>query len=122
MRNQHIKRIQRKKPFPQNRATAAYGLNFYKLFWVFFIGCFAGVVVETLWCMATWHKIESSTGLVLGPFNPVYGFGAVLMTICLYRFRHKRDLWIFLTGIVLGDAFEYLCSFVQEKLFGTVSW
>ena len=26
----------------------AHGLNFYKLFWVFLIGCFAGVVVETV--------------------------------------------------------------------------
>ena len=55
----------------------ARGMNFYKLFWVFFIGCFLGVVVETLWCLATRFHYESRVGLVYGPFNLVYGFGAL---------------------------------------------
>ena len=28
------------------------GLNFCKLFWIFVIGCFLVVVIETLWCMS----------------------------------------------------------------------
>ena len=31
-------------------------------------------------------------------------------------------LWIFAGGLVLGGAFEYLCSWVQEYLVGTISW
>lgn len=103
-------------------APFAAGLNFYKLFWIFFIGCFVGVVVETLWCLATRHRLESRAGVIYGPFNPVYGFGAVLLTLCLHRLRKKRDLWIFLGSMVLGGAFEYVCSLVQELAFGTVSW
>lgn len=100
----------------------ASGMNFYKLFWVFFAGCFLGVVVETIWCFFRLGRIESRTGLIYGPFNLVYGFGSVLMTITLVRFTGYRDLWIFLIGSLLGGIFEYVCSFVQEKLFGTVSW
>lgn len=103
-------------------APFAAGLNFYKLFWIFFIGCFVGVVVETLWCLATRHRLESRAGVIYGPFNPVYGFGAVLLTLCLHKLRGKRDLWIFLGSMVLGGAFEYVCSLVQELAFGTVSW
>ena len=55
-------------------ASFAEGLNFYKLFWVFFIGSFLGVVIEVLFCLATQHRLESRTGLVYGPFNLVYGF------------------------------------------------
>lgn len=107
---------------PQAKSSFAKGLNFYKLFWIFFIGCFLGVVVEILWCLATLHHYESRQGLVYGPFNLVYGFGALAMTLSLYWLRGKRDSWIFLGGIVIGGAFEYLCSWVQEFLFGTVSW
>lgn len=100
----------------------AYGMNFYKLFWVFFIGCFLGVAVETAWCLFRLHRIESRKGLVYGPFNLVYGFGAVLITICLNRLSPERDLQVFLLGAIIGGGYEYLCSLVQEKLLGTVSW
>lgn len=107
---------------PGKDKSFANGLNFYKLFWIFFIGCIVGVIVETIWCLVTLHKLESRQGLIYGPFNPVYGFGALLMTLLLYKLQGKRDLWIFLGSMVIGGAFEYLCSFVQEKVFGTVSW
>lgn len=61
-------------------------------------------------------------GLVWRPFNLIYGFGAVLLTLCLYRLRRKNDRWIFLGGALLGGGYEYLCSWLQETLLGTVSW
>ena len=100
----------------------AEGLNFYKLFWIFVIGCFLGVVIETLWCMLRFHKIESRKGLVWGPFNLVYGFGALVMTLGLWPVMDCRPSVIFLAGSVLGGGYEYLCSVVQEKVVGTVSW
>ena len=100
----------------------AYGLNFYKLFWVFTIGCFIGVVIETFWCLLLYRKLESRKGLVWGPFNLVYGFGALVMTLGLYPLRESRDLFIFAVGTILGGVFEYICSVVQEKVVGTVSW
>lgn len=110
------------EPQQNQKPPFASGLNFYKLFWIFFIGCFVGVVIETLWCLLTRHRLESRAGVIYGPFNPVYGFGAVLLTLCLHKLSKKRDLWIFLCSMVLGGAFEYLCSLVQELAFGTVSW
>lgn len=100
----------------------ASGMNFYKLFWVFFIGCFLGVVLETIWCFLTRGHFESRTGLIYGPFNLVYGFGALLMTISLVWMSGKRDLYIFVVGSIIGAAFEYFCSYIQQALFGTVSW
>ena len=105
----------------RERSFAA-GMNFYKLFWVFFIGCFLGVVIETVWCLATRFRFESRQGLIYGPFNLVYGFGALFMTLGLSWLSKKRDMWIFVGGFVIGSVFEYLCSFFQEAAFGTVSW
>lgn len=104
------------------KPSFAKGLNFYKLFWVFFIGCFLGVVVETIWVFLHTHHYQNRTGLVYGPFNLVYGFGAVLITLALYWLRTHRDLWIFLGGAIVGSAYEYLCSWLQQMMFGTVSW
>lgn len=106
----------------QKETSFANGLNFYKLFWIFYIGCFAGVLVETIWCRVTNGFFESRTALVLGPFNPVYGLGAVLITVCFVRFSHKKNITIFLGCAVAGAVFEYFCSLFQELAFGTVSW
>lgn len=106
----------------QQNNSFAKGLNFYKLFWVLFTCSFLGVVVETLWLLVRMHTLESRVGLVLGPFNLVYGFGAVLITLVLYPLRDKRDSLIFICGMVLGSAYEYMCSWLQELALGTVSW
>ncbi len=104
------------------RAHFAQGLTFYKLFWVFFIGCFVGVVVEIIWCMITKGHYESRTGLIYGPFNLVYGFGAALLSACLYRFRNRSKIFSFAGGLITGSVVEYVCSWVQEMIFGTTSW
>lgn len=66
-------------------ASFASGLNFYKLVWVFAISCIIGFVLETLFCLVTKGYIESRQGMLYGPFNQVYGFGAVLMVLLLHR-------------------------------------
>lgn len=106
----------------EEKKSFAYGLNFYKLFWIFFIGSFIGVVVEVLFCLLVDHRFESRSGVIYGPFNPVYGFGAVVITMALYWLRNKRDIWVFICGGILGAAFEYVCSWYQETFLGTVSW
>jgi len=100
----------------------AHGLNFYKLFWVFLIGCFLGVIIELIWCAVLYQKFESRAGLIYGPFNPVYGFGALVLSVGLHWLIKKRDLWVFLGSAVLGSAAEFACSWFQEMVFGSVSW
>lgn len=104
------------------RKKTVYRITYKKLFWIFFMGCFMGVLFETLWCLITRHRFESRVGVLYGPFNPVYGIGAVLLTIGLKWIADKRDLWIFLCSMVIGGLFEYICSLLQEIVLGTVSW
>lgn len=109
-------------PLRTKEKSFATGINFYKLFWVFFIGSILGVVLETIWCMITLYKFQNRSGLIYGPFNLVYGFGNVIVTVSLYWLRKKRDLWIFLGGMLVGGGYEYLCSLTQQVIFGTISW
>lgn len=100
----------------------AQGLTFYKLFWVFFIGCFAGVVIETIYCIIQRGHYESRVGLIYGPFNLVYGFGALFLSLALYRFRNRGRVFSFVGGFVVGSVIEYACSWFQEFFFGSTSW
>ena len=101
----------------------AYGVNFYKLFWLFTIGSFIGCILETIvGFVYNGGVFEYRVGLVYGPFIPVYGIGAVMMTLALYKFSRAR-LWIvFLVSAFVGATFEYLTSYFQQMFFGAISW
>lgn len=100
----------------------ARGMNGYKLGLILFIGSFAGVVIELLWCLVRNGYLESRSGLVWGPFNLLYGVGAAALSICLYRFRNRGRWLSFLGGFAIGSAVEYACSWMMEVLFGSKSW
>lgn len=100
----------------------AQGLNIYKILLVCIAGSFAGVVVEMLWAFARYGVIESRRGLVYGPFNLLYGAGAVLLTLALYKYRNRGRLWSFCGGFIVGSVLEYFCSWAQEALLGSRSW
>lgn len=100
----------------------AQGKSFYKLFWVFFIGCFLGVVVERTWCFVRYGLYEPRVGAIYGPFNPVYGLGAWALTMALYPFRNRSKVFSFLGGALVGSGVEYFCSWFQETAFGSASW
>lgn len=100
----------------------AKGINFYKLFIIFFSGSFVGVLIELLWCYLRNGYFESRSGLVYGPFNLVYGIGALVLTMALYRYRNRSWTFSFIGGFVTGSVIEYFCSFFQELLFGSTSW
>lgn len=106
----------------RQEAHFAQGMTFYKLFWVFFIGCFAGVVLETIYCLIQRGHYESRVGLIYGPFNLVYGVGALCLSGALYRFRNRGRVFSFVGGFIVGSVVEYACSWFQEICFGSTSW
>ncbi len=100
----------------------AKGKNFYKCFLILFIGSFVGVIVELLWCFVRHGYFESRSGLVYGPFNLVYGIGALVLTLALFKYRNRSWIYSFIGGFLTGTVVEYLCSYFQEMLFGSTSW
>lgn len=100
----------------------AIGLNPYKLMLICFIGSFAGVIIELIWCLLRNGYLESRSGLVYGPFNLLYGVGALALSASLYKFRNHGSWLSFIGGFFVGSAVEYACSWAQEVVFGSRSW
>ena len=100
----------------------AQGCGFYKLAWLFFIASLLGDLIETVFCRLTMGEWMSRSSLVWGPFSIVWGFGAVLLTVLLYRYRNRSDGFLFLMGTVAGGVYEYMCSVASEIVFGSVFW
>ena len=97
-------------------------LNFFNLFWIFVVCCVLGLIIEVLFHFALYHEYQDRAGLLFGPFSPIYGFGALLMTIALNRF-HDKPVWVvFLVSAVIGGAFEYFTSWIMEFSFGIRAW
>lgn len=118
-------RLSPSRPMLRNRAqteTPYAGITVPKLVFLFVIGCFAGFLLESVYCLVTKGYIESRQGMIYGPFNQVYGFGMVLMVLLLTPLARKGDGTLFLGSALVGGTFEFLCSWLQERVIGTVSW
>lgn len=92
-----------------------------KIFWVFIIGSVIGYAVEMVVGLVQNGHFVSRQGLVFGPFAQVYGLGILAYYLIVPKIKGGY-LKIFFVTMILGGIVEYLCSYFQEILFGTISW
>ena len=97
-------------------------LSFFNLFWIYTIASVVGLVLETVVSAPIDGEWRNRYGLVWGPFSPIYGVGAVLMTLFLHRLRHRNWLLVFLAAALLGGTFEWCAGTVWQDAFGFVAW
>ena len=91
-----------------------------KIFWIFVIGSIFGFFAEMLYALVYTRALEVRQGLIYGPFIQIYGIGAVAYYILTLNVQDPKKA--FFSGMIMGGALEYLCSFFQEIFFGTISW
>ena len=99
-------------------------LDFFNLFWVFVVCSVLGLIIEVVYHMVVVDPgvYQDRAGLLYGPFSPIYGVGAVLMTVALNRFWRANPVIIFLVSAVIGGVFEAAVSWFMQVGFGAVAW
>ncbi len=102
-------------------------LKYVEFFWIFLLGSVIGFVYENLLMFArgNWHLRQ---GLIYGPFIPVYGVGLLIFYLIVKKQNIDKEvkkttlLKVFLVASFLGGLVEYIFSFLQEEIWGTISW
>ena len=87
---------------------------------MFFIFCTVGWIWEVML-----HIVETGSfvnrGFLQGPWLPIYGFGAVLILMLLFRFRNRPLLHALLTVLLCGTV-EYFTHWFLELSKGIRWW
>jgi len=91
-----------------------------KLIAYFLIYSFLGWVLESIFKTIIEKKFVNS-GFLIGPFCPIYGFGAVIMYLFLEQVQ-GRPILAFCLGFVILSAWEYIVGLCLEKIFHTTYW
>lgn len=91
-----------------------------KFFWIFMIGSFLGYIAETAVVLIEEGHYENRQGLIYGPFVQIYGIGAIIYYLFVPKINNKK--FIFPICMIVGGILEYMLSYIQQILFGTISW
>jgi uncharacterized membrane protein len=91
-----------------------------ELIFLFFIYSFVGWLWETVYCSIL-DKHFTYRGFLAGPYCPVYGFAVT--TVLIFTEPIQDNLLIlFLGGIVIATAFEYIAAWFLETFFHMKLW
>ena len=97
-------------------------ITYDKLFWLFLAGSVAGVLVEGLFCLILRGKWESHVVALVGPFNALYGAGAVLFYSIACLLREKKMYIKVLTIMVIATVLELLTGILLADCLGMKAW
>ena len=97
--------------------------NAAQLLWLFFIYSFMGWVTEVV-LKYFQYKRFINRGFLIGPYCPIYGTGAVIVTLGGRLLAPvERSLGMsFLIAFVLCGLLEYMTSYILEKHFHARWW
>lgn len=90
---------------------------------LFFVYAFAGWCIEVILKYIQYHRFINR-GFLTGPVCPIYGCGAVLITVVIGNLASVESglVMTFALSFVICGVVEYLTSLVLEKIFHARWW
>ena len=92
------------------------------LYFIMFL-CYSifGWVIECISCSFNQKRFVHDRGFLIGPYCPIYGYGAMYMYFFLNGYA-SDPIVLFVMGVVGTSALEYFTSYMMEKLFKARWW
>ena len=94
--------------------------NLLQIFLIFFIYSFLGWCAEVVFATLKTGKFVNR-GFLNGCVCPIYGFGYVIVLLCLQYFLNNIIL-LFFASVVLTSLLEFATGFALEKIFNKKWW
>lgn len=93
--------------------------EFFILCGLFLIYSFVGWIIEVVYSFIVEHKFINR-GFLVGPLVPIWGTGAVLITLIL---RPDDSLFnLIISSAFIGTFLEYVINYLMEKIFKARWW
>ncbi len=95
--------------------------NFFYYFLLFFIYSVFGYILECTYCTIRNNIIILNRGFLVGPYLPIYGFGALAITFFLNEYL-RDPIVLFIMACFIATLLEYITSVVMEFIFKARWW
>lgn len=90
-------------------------------FFMFYFYSVFGWVIECIDQTIEQKRFINNRGFFIGPYCPIYGFGAAYMYLFLNRYYDDIAV-LFVMAVVGTSTIEYVTSFLMEKIFKARWW
>ena len=97
-----------------------FGIDIRVYFLLFMIYAILGWCMEVT-CKLIQYKRFINRGFLIGPYCPIYGYGAILITFLLKKYTND-PIALFFMAIIICGILEYLTSYFMEKIFKARWW
>lgn len=97
-----------------------FGIDIRIYFLLFLAYSFLGWLIEVVGKLITLKRFINR-GFLIGPYCPIYGTGAILITFLLKKYI-EDPIALFVMAIVICGILEYLTSYFMEKIFHARWW
>ena len=96
-------------------------LNTIEIYFLLFISyAFLGWSMEVI-CKLIETKKFIDRGFLIGPYCPIYGWGAVAITLLLKKYTND-PLELFIMAVIICSVIEYFTSYFMEKKYHARWW
>ena len=86
----------------------------------FIVYAFIGYLCEVAYCSVSSRRFVNR-GFLYGPWLPIYGFGGLIVVICLDPLA-SYPILVFVSAFFVTSLLEYFTSWLLEKLFSVKLW
>lgn len=97
-----------------------FGIDIRVYFILFIAYSFLGWLLEVVGKLIEQKKFINR-GFLIGPYCPIYGTGALLITFLLKKYTND-PITLFIMAILVCGTLEYLTSYLMEKIFHARWW